>query len=89
MAFQSPQEDWHRLVVNQEAKHGYDPCFKLQAFHEVTACLFFEGPTGSAPQTLIRINDFPESLGSCNSKAYDTAVVVEWLEDVLVDRDTW
>lgn len=30
-----------------------------------------------------RQNDWPTSLGSCNSKAYDTALVLTWMEEHL------
>ena len=33
--------------------------------------------------TCPRDNDWPTSLGSCNGKAYDTAVALSWLEDFL------
>ena len=37
------------------------------------------------PCDVFRQNDWPTSLGSCNSKAYDTALVLEWMEDFLGD----
>ena len=33
--------------------------------------------------TQLRDNDWPTSLGSCNGKAYDTSLVLEWMGDFL------
>ena len=34
-------------------------------------------------------NDWPTSLGSCNSKAFDTALVLEWMEHFLEGYASW
>ena len=41
------------------------------------------------PCDVFRQNDWPTSLGSCNSKAYDTALVLEWMEDFLGHIEPW
>ena len=38
--------------------------------------------------TQLRDNDWPTSLGSCNGKAYDTSLVIEWMEDFLNANDS-
>ena len=96
------QEDyWYKRMVIEKVGHDLVP--SMQGFPMVF--LFCEPPNKYQTNTcgwilkhmsklsrrcFLRINSWPtSSLGSCNSKAYDTALVLQWLEDFLEPVDTY